>query len=31
MDACQLCIAQEEHTAEDCLAISPRELAELYA
>lgn len=31
MEPCQLCIAQEEHTAEDCLAISPRELQELYS
>lgn len=31
MEACQLCIAQEEHTPEDCLAISPAELRALYA
>jgi hypothetical protein len=31
LNACQLCIAEEEHTAEDCRAISPAELHSLFS
>jgi hypothetical protein len=28
---CQLCMTHEEHTVEDCQAITPAEIAEAYA